>query len=64
MQAIGASKEQYRNLGQELARRTVASAIAQGITAAPERRTKRSWKEFITRQWELIVAADFFTVKV
>jgi putative transposase len=25
---------------------------------------KTTWKEFLTRHWELIVAADFFTVEV
>ena len=31
---------------------------------APERSRKTTWKEFLTRHWELIVAADFFTVEV
>lgn len=31
---------------------------------APERSRKTTWKEFLSRQWELIVAADFFTVQV
>jgi putative transposase len=31
---------------------------------APERQRKTTWKEFLTRHWELIVAADFFTVEV
>jgi len=30
----------------------------------PERSRKTTWKEFLARQWELIVAADFFTVEV
>jgi hypothetical protein len=30
----------------------------------PERSRKTTWKEFLTRRWELIVAADFFTVEV
>jgi putative transposase len=29
-----------------------------------ERKRKTTWKEFLTRHWELIVAADFFTVEV
>src|SRR5262249_30231480 len=32
--------------------------------AAPERSRKTTWKEFLVRHWELIVAADFFTVEV
>ena len=35
-----------------------------GIEPAPERSRKTSWKEFLTWHWELIVAADFFTVEV
>ena len=31
---------------------------------APERSRKTTWKEFLTRHWELIVATDFFTVEV
>ena len=31
---------------------------------APERNRKTTWKEFLSRHWELIVAADFFTVEV
>src|SRR6202030_4147028 len=30
----------------------------------PERCRKTTWKEFLFRHWELIVAADFFTVEV
>jgi putative transposase len=35
-----------------------------GIEPAPERTRKTTWKEFLTQHWELIVAADFFTVEV
>jgi transposase InsO family protein len=30
----------------------------------PERNRKTTWKEFLKRHWELIVAADFFTTEV
>jgi hypothetical protein len=30
----------------------------------PERNRKTPWKEFLNRHWELIVAADFFTIEV
>jgi transposase InsO family protein len=33
-------------------------------STAPERSRRTTWKEFLTRHWELIVAADFFTVEV
>jgi putative transposase len=53
------------NLGHELARSTIAEILARhGIEPAPERNRKTTWKEFLTRHWELIVAADFFTVEV
>jgi putative transposase len=53
------------NLGHTLARSTIAEILARhGIEPAPERRRKTSWKEFLKQHWELIVAADFFTVEV
>ena len=53
------------NLGYEIARSTIAEMLKRhGIEPAPERRRKTTWKEFLTRHWELIVAADFFTVEV
>src|SRR5688572_5447017 len=35
-----------------------------GIEPAPDRIRKTTWKEFLSRHWELIVATDFFTVEV
>jgi transposase InsO family protein len=53
------------NLGHNLARGTVANILKQhGIEPAPERSRKTTWKEFLSRHWESIVAADFFTVEV
>jgi putative transposase len=53
------------NLGQHLARGTIASILKQhGIDPSPERLRKTTWKEFLAQHWELIVAADFFTVEV
>jgi putative transposase len=53
------------NLGHELARSTIAEILERhGVEPAPERCRKTTWKEFLTRHWELIVAADFFTVEV
>ena len=53
------------NLGHELARSTIAEILKRhGIEPAPERSRKTTWKAFLTRHWELIVAADFFTVEV
>jgi len=48
------------NLGYPIARGTVANILKQhGIEPAPERKRKTTWKEFLSRHWELIVAADF-----
>jgi putative transposase len=53
------------HLGHELARSTIAAILARhGLEPAPERSRKTTWKEFLARHWELIVAADFFTVEV
>jgi putative transposase len=53
------------NLGHDLARSTIAEILKRhGIEPAPERSRKTTWKEFLIRHWELIVAADFFTVEV
>jgi putative transposase len=53
------------NLGHELARSTIAEILERhGIEPAPERSRKTTWKEFLSRHWELMVAADFFTVEV
>ena len=52
------------NLGHEVARSTIAGILQRhGIEPAPERKKRTRWKEFLTRHWELIVAADFFTVE-
>jgi putative transposase len=52
------------NLGHKLARSTIADMLRCGIKPAPERSRKTTWKEFLTQHWELIAAADFFTVEV
>ena len=53
------------NLGHRLARGTIANILKRhGLEPAPERSRKTTWKEFLSRHWELIVAADFFTIEV
>jgi len=53
------------NLGHALARSTIAQILERhGIEPAPERSRKTTWKEFLRRHWELIVATDFLTVEV
>lgn len=52
------------NLGHEVARSTVANILKEhGIEPAPERNRGTTWKEFLARHWEVIVAADFFTIE-
>jgi len=53
------------NLGHVLAHKTIANILKQhGIEPAPERNRKATWKEFLSRHWEQIVASDFLTVEV
>ena len=52
------------NLGHDIARSTIAEILRRhGIEPAPERSRKTTWKEFLTQHWDLIVAADFFTIE-
>ena len=47
------------NLGHAIARSTIAEILERhGIEPAPERSRKTTWKEFLSRHGELIVAAD------
>ena len=53
------------NLGHSLARGTIANILTKhGLKPVPDRIRKSTWKEFLSPHWELIVAADFFTVEV
>jgi putative transposase len=53
------------NLGHMLAFKTIGNILKKhGIEPAPERSRKTTWKEFLTRHWDQIVAFDFFTVEV
>src|SRR5262244_3025963 len=53
------------NLGHVVARNTIANILKRhGIEPVPERNRKTTWKEFLTRHWDQIVATDFFTMEV
>jgi len=53
------------NLGHRVARGTIANILkAHGLEPAPERVRKTTWKEFLMRHWDVLVAADFFTIEV
>src|SRR5215472_8107146 len=52
------------NRGHEVARGTIASIRKEhGLEPAPERERKTTWKEFLSRHRDVIVAADFFTIE-
>jgi len=52
------------NLGHEIGRGTIAEILKRNrIEPAPERERKTTWKEFLEQHWDLIVAADFFTIE-
>jgi transposase InsO family protein len=53
------------NLGHMLAHNTIANILkGHGIEPAPERSRKTTWREFLDRHWQQIVASDFFTIEV
>jgi putative transposase len=53
------------NLGHILAHTTIANILKRhGIGPSPERTRKTTWKEFVNRHWDQLVATDFFTVEV
>jgi transposase InsO family protein len=53
------------NLGHIIARGTISNILREnGIEPASERCRKTTWREFLRFHWEMIAAADFFTVEV
>jgi transposase InsO family protein len=53
------------NLDHHVARGTIANILKQhGIEPAPERQRRTTWQEFLKTHWDVLAAADFFTVKV
>jgi transposase InsO family protein len=53
------------NLGHTAAPTTIADILRRnGVEPAPERSRKTSWKEFLAQHWDLIIAADFFSIEV
>src|SRR5438270_11778688 len=53
------------NLVYKIARSTIADILRRhGIEPALQRNRKTTWKEFLTQHWELIAAADFFSIEV
>ena len=53
------------NLGHDVGRGTIATILKQhGIEPAPERQNRTTWREFLKTHWDVLAAADFFTVEV
>ena len=53
------------NLGYDVARGTIANVLKHhGLDPAPERTKRTTWREFLAAHWDVLAAADFFTVEV
>src|SRR5215831_18431733 len=53
------------NVGHNVGRGTIATILRQhGMEPAPERRKRTTWREFLKAHWDVLAAADFFTVEV
>jgi hypothetical protein len=53
------------NLDHRVARATIADILREhGLEPAPERVKKTTWTEFLKIHWDVLAAADFFTVDV
>jgi transposase InsO family protein len=54
-----------QNLGHEIGRATIAKVLKEaGVDPVPDRQERTTWKEFPQTHWEVLAAADFFTVEV
>ena len=53
------------NLNHDVSRGTIATILREhGLEPAPGRLKKTTWTEFLKTHWEVLAAADFFTVNV
>jgi putative transposase len=53
------------HLQHTVSRGTIANVLREhGLDVAPERLKKTTWAEFLKTQWNVLAAADFFTVHV
>ena len=53
------------NLGHQVARGPIANVRKErGLEPAPERKTRPTWRECLAAHWDVLAAADFFTVEV
>jgi hypothetical protein len=55
----------FANLGHVVGRSTIANIHkAHGLEPAPERNGKTTWKEILVRHWNVLEAADFFSIEI
>ena len=53
------------NLDHQVSRGTIATILREhGLEPAPERVKKTTWTEFLKVHWDVLAAADFFTVDI
>lgn len=53
------------NLGHCVGRTTIATILKDhGMDPAPERGMSTTWQQFLSVHWDVLAAADFFTVEV
>ena len=53
------------NVGHRVGRTTIANILKEnGIDPAPERGKRMTWSQFLKAHWNVLAAADFFTVEV
>jgi len=54
----------FANLDHHVARGTIANILRQhGIEPAPEGQKRTTWHDFLKAHWDVLAAADFFTVE-
>lgn len=54
-----------KNLGHRVGRTTIADILKRnGIDPGPQRGNRMTWSQFLKAHWEVLAAADFFTVEV
>jgi len=54
-----------QNLGHEIGRGTIAKILQEaGVDPTPDRQKRTTWKEFLRTHWDVLAAADFFSVEV
>ena len=54
-----------KNVGHRVCRTTIANVLKRnGIGPAPERGKYTTWSQFLRAHWDVLAAADFFTIEV